>query len=169
MPKDYDPPPFLPPFAPLAPHLQQRAVMQARQPSSETGATQSPRFPDTWVDEAREALSPCEPAPSLALRQEQQELRIQALHAKLRHLENQVSSGSTEHGVASRHSPGEQAFNPSPGLGLDFDRLLENELSTFKQELKALHMEHNLGMVQEANVLRQDVSQALRNEREARG
>jgi hypothetical protein len=48
------------------------------------------------------------------------------------------------------------------------DRMLESELGTFKQELRAQYMEQSLSIVQEANVLRKDVSLALHNERETR-
>lgn len=108
----------------------------------------------------------------MSVRQEQQELRIQALQAKVRHLEQQVG---VDNATPCKQSPRQDApFWPdappseSRQASEDMDRLLDSELSTFRQEIKAQYMEHSLGVVQEANVLRKDVSLALRNEREAR-
>jgi hypothetical protein len=109
--------------------------------------------------------SPMEPCPSVTLRQEQQELRILALQAKLRHLEQHLGGEMPRQMPAQEIAP---ASREAASAG-HFHALLEAELSSLKQELRAQHMEHAVGMVQEANVLRKDVSVALRNEREARG
>jgi len=105
----------------------------------------------------------------LAMRQDQQEVRIHALNTKIRLLEQALNAKLGKLGDAAEVN----TMRKSDFIADKADAsTLDNELDAFRKELKAEQMEHSLAMVQESNTLRSDVLHAFRislsNEREAR-